>query len=119
MLAIENNQGAFLEVVAERRLQRSDYDRLLPQIERSIDEYGKVRMLVILRDFEGWTPQALFEDLKFEFRHRKHFEKVAVVGDKTWERVATRLGAVFYEGEVQFFADEAAARAWIEAPPYP
>ena len=42
-----------IEIVG--KLSKSDYEYFLPKIEKLIDKYGKLRLLVEVDDFHGWT----------------------------------------------------------------
>lgn len=109
-----NSRLVYLE--ASGKLTRTDYDRLLPDLEAALGEAGRVRMLIELTDFRGWEPGAAWEDLKFGIQHRKDFERIAVVGEKGWERWGTMLSKPFLPGEMRFFEKDQAgqARAWIQ-----
>jgi hypothetical protein len=77
----------------------------VPRLEGAIGKAGKLRIL-IRPGFSGWTPASLLDEVRFDVRHRNDFEKVAVVGESRWERVATRLSAPLFSGEVRFFEHE-------------
>jgi hypothetical protein len=70
-----------------------------------------------MEDFDGWTAKALWSDVKFDFKHRNDFEKVAMVGRKDWMDWMTQLMKPFTSAEIKFFEleEQAAARAWINA----
>ena len=51
-----------------------------------IADHGKIRVLFEMRDFHGWEAGALWEDVKFDFKHFSDIERAAMVGDKTWEK---------------------------------
>ena len=55
--------------------------------------------------------------LKFGFKHKDDFEKMAVVGGPKWAVWGTKLFAHFMEGQVKVFAPEElqAAWDWLEA----
>ncbi len=98
---------------ARDRLDQKDYERIVPALEEQIHRSGRLRMLVRLTDFHGWTPTGLIEDLRFDVRHRHDISKAAVVGDRKWEEVGSKLAAPIFDGEVRFFEDEDAALTWL------
>jgi hypothetical protein len=85
-------------------------------MEALIDEYKIVRLYFELRHFKGWELAAAWEDLKFDFRHRNDFSKVAIVGDKQWEKWLTNLTKPFTKAAVRYFDvhEKDAAKQWIE-----
>ncbi len=113
MLSIREQEGDRVVVEARERLDRQDYESIVPALEQQIRRSGRLRMLVRLSDFHGWTPSGLVEDLRFDVRHRHDIEKAAVVGDRRWEEIGAKLAAPIFDGEVRFFEDESAARTWL------
>lgn len=112
----EEGDGAYLVAVATGRLTEQDYRGLVPRLHEANDRQGGLRLLILLRDFEGWTPKALIEDLRFDLRHRRDFERVVIVGERQWEEIGTRIAAPFFSGSMRFFEDEAEARVWLGGP---
>jgi len=58
----------------------------------------------------------LLPDLKFGHeKFRNQIEKMAIVGDKTWEKWMTHLAKPFYSRDAKFFhsADIGKAWAWL------
>jgi hypothetical protein len=104
-----------VEIVAEEKLTRADYLRLIPEIEQRIKEHGKVRILVETHHFAGWTLGGVFEDMRFDFKHAKHVDRLAMVGERIWEEGQGAFPHPFTAAQVQYFppgyADE--ARAWL------
>jgi len=119
-MAIQLNEKNTTNVLAVRvsgKLAREDYDGLVPEFERLLKEHGKLRILLEMEDFHGWKACALWEDLKFDFKHFTHIEKVAMVGDKKWEKGMSIFCKPFTTAKIRYFdrADMDAARAWIES----
>ena len=46
--------GKVVTIKVSGKLTRQDYDVFLPEIERSISEHGKIRVLFEMVDFHGW-----------------------------------------------------------------
>ncbi|MCB9734235.1 MAG: STAS/SEC14 domain-containing protein [Deltaproteobacteria bacterium] len=103
----------YAELHVDGKLRAEDYDAMIPKLEQAIAEQGKLRCLVALDDFAGFTPSALADELKFDVRHHDDFERCAIVGDSKLEEIATKLTAPFFSGEVRFFEDAAKARKWL------
>lgn len=109
--------GNRVNVKISGRLSRADYERFVPEIERLIDREGKIRVLVEMDHFHGWTPGALWEDVKFDLRHFSDIERVAMVGDARWERLMARFCMPFTRATVRYFDDSKAdeAERWLTA----
>ena len=82
-----------------------------------IAEHGKLRILVIMHDFHGWTAGAVWEDLKFDFKHSRDIEKVAMVGDAKWEQAMAAICKPFTGATIRYFdhSQLEEARTWIAA----
>ena len=67
------NDGKVLTIRMTGKLHKADYAHFVPTVERAIEKHGKVRLLVIMRNFHGWDASALREDTKFDLKHFNHF----------------------------------------------
>jgi hypothetical protein len=107
--------GNYVEVVLTGKLTAEDYEDFMPELERLFQEKKKIRMLVELVDFDGWTAGALWEDTKFAFRHFSDIERLAIVGDEKWEKGMAIFCKPFTRAEVRFFEAEKLheARDWV------
>ena len=99
------------------RLRAADYELIRPAVEALIQERGSLRVLFEAEELEGWTPAAMWEDLKLGIHHAKDMERIALVVDKKWLEALVSLGRVFTRAEVKtFHADQIEeAKTWIDA----
>jgi hypothetical protein len=113
----ERQDGKLLEVQLTGKLEKSDYDEFLPEVDRRIAEQGKLRMLVFMHDFHGWSARAFWADLKFGLKHYRHIERLAIVGENRWERGMAAVCRPFTTAEVRYFdqAQVSEARQWVES----
>lgn len=103
------------EIHITGKLLAEDYDAFGPSLETFIRNHGKVRMLLVLKDFHGWSAGALWEDIKFDLKHFNDLERLAIVGDSKWEKGMALFCKPFTTAKVKFFDDsqESEARAWL------
>ena len=108
-----------IEILATGTVDGSDYERIIPELERLAARRGPLRFYIELRGFRGWTPAALWKDLRFDARHQDDMARIAVVGEKRWHEFGTMISRPFLQAEMRFFAvDEAArARRWLTERP--
>lgn len=113
----EEDQKKIVTITFKGKVERADYELLVPQLEGIIRKGGDIRMMVELRDFEGWTPKALWEDTKFFTTRANAIEKIAIAGDKKWESSLAVLAKLFTSARIKFFDLERieAAKDWIRA----
>lgn len=107
--------GRVLAVQLSGQLESDDYDQFAPEVDRLIREYGKIRMVVLLDDFHGWTAGGFWEDAKFSVRHYSGIERLAIVGNEFWEQAMTAICKPLTASSVRYFDHEqtAEAAAWI------
>jgi hypothetical protein len=110
-------EDGIVQIDAKGKLDEQDYKSLRPQLEEALAGPGQVSMLFRLIDFEGWTFKALAEDLKLDTKYASKINKLAVVGEKTWHAVMSRLTDLFTGVDVRYFGEDeqAEARAWLTA----
>jgi hypothetical protein len=106
-----------VEIDLRDKLSKEDYNLFVPQIEERIRLHGKIRLLVQMHDFHGWTAGGLWEDVKFDVKHFNHFERIALVGEKRWEAAMGAVCKPFTSATVRFFelSQLEAARAWLQS----
>jgi hypothetical protein len=109
--------GRVLEVRVTGKLTKEAYQKFVPAVDAQIKQYGKLRILFIMQDFHGWTPGAMWEDLKFDLKHWKDIERLAIVGDKKWEKGMAAFCKPFTKAQIRYFdvAQLAEAREWLES----
>ena len=58
----------------------------------------------------------MWEDIKFDVKHFKDIERLAMVGDKKWEAGMAAFCKPFTTAKVRYFDESEidAARTWIE-----
>lgn len=117
-LAIRTLGARGLEFEIRGKLEERDYERVLPMLEGRIDDFGSVDVLVRVADFAGWTPSALWEDLKFDAKHFSDVRRLALVGEEPKARWVALLSRPFTGADVRHFpeAELDAARAWVAGP---
>ena len=112
---LEDHDGKVLTVRTSGKLAAEDYHQFVPRIERSINKHGQVRVLFDMREFHGWTLPALWEDIKFDLKHFKDIERLAMVGDRTWEKWMATFCRPFTSADIRYFDQSEADQAheWI------
>lgn len=107
--------GKMVEVRLTGKLTKEAYEKLVPVVDEQIKQSGKLRMLVILEDFHGWTMGALWEDMKFDLKHWKDIERLALVGETKWEQGMAVFCKPFTTAKIKYFDHTKLedARKWI------
>ncbi|HKB37913.1 MAG TPA: STAS/SEC14 domain-containing protein [Gemmataceae bacterium] len=97
------------------KLHDEDYKQFVPMVDDAIAKSGKVRILAQFHDFQGWDLHALWDDIKFSTTHCTKIERIALVGDKTWEKWMAKVCKPFTMAKVRYFdaSEIDAAKAWL------
>jgi hypothetical protein len=96
---LEQSEGKVIGFRAVGKLTDEDYKSLIPQLEEIIEKEGKVRVLMNMHDFEGFTLKAAMDDTMYWLKHDKDTEKCAVIGDKKWEEWLIKAVSIFRTGK--------------------
>ena len=107
--------GKLLHVKVTGKLTKEAYETFTPLVDQQIREHGKIRILFEMHDFHGWTAGALWEDLKFDFKHWKDIERLAIVGESKWEKGMAVFCKPFTAAKIKYFdrAKLSEAEEWL------
>jgi len=100
---------------ASGKLEADDYRKvILPALVKAA-ESGEVRFLIVMRDFQGMSGGALWQDLKVGVEHLRAWKRIALVTDIDWMRRVTDLFGWMTPGETRCFslAERDRAMAWV------
>lgn len=97
---------------ASEKLTDADYQKFISQIESLIKEYGRISLFLELENFRGWESKAIWDDFKIGQSHPYDFERIAIVGEQTWERWITLLAKPFTHAKIRYFKYDRRNDAW-------
>lgn len=105
----------FLSLKAQGKLTHKDYETITPMIDSALAEVKdpKVKALIDGTELEGWEPRAAWDDFKLGLKHGNEFEKVAIYGNKDWQKMASKIASWFVSGEVEYFDNCDDAIKWL------
>jgi SpoIIAA-like len=97
------------------KLHDEDYKKFVPMVDDAIAKSGKVRMLAQFHDFHGWDAKALWDDIKFSTTHCTKIDRIALVGEKTWEKWMATVCKPFTMAKIKYFdaTQLEAAKTWV------
>ncbi len=97
------------------KLRDEDYKTFVPLVDAEIATEGKVNLLAQFHDFHGWDARALWDDIKFSTTHCTKIKRIALVGEKAWEKWMAQVCTPFTLAKVRDFeaTDLEAAKAWL------
>jgi SpoIIAA-like len=95
------------------KLHDEDYKHFVPVIEAAVAKQGKIRLLAHFHDFKGWDMHALWDDIKFATKHCLDMERIAMVGEKSWEKWMAMVCKPFSMAKVRYFDATEIEAAWV------
>ena len=101
------------------KLHDEDYKKFVPLVDAEIAKEGKINVLAQFHDFHGWDAKALWDDIKFSTTHCTKIKRIALVGERSWEKWMAAVCKPFTMAKIRYFdaSEIEAAKAWLgEAP---
>ncbi len=109
---LPQSTGKILGFKMSGKLHDADYQHFVPTVEAAIQAGGKVRLLALFEDFHGWDLHALWDDTKFATQHCADVERIALVGDKAWEKWMATICKPFTLAKLRYFDAKEIDAAW-------
>ena len=117
-IAMHDEGGNVFRLEIGGTLQKADFERCQADLVKHIVRTGPVKLLFVLKGFDGWARGDNWSDLSFYIKHGDSIKRIAIVGDERWRSEALMFaGADLRSAPVEFFpsAAMADARAWLSA----
>ena len=99
------------------KVTAGDYADLLPKIDAAIAVVGRINMLVLIDDLEGWEGlDAAKADYKFGTQEYRQVDRCAFVSDKKWFKWVVKVMDPFTRRtDEKFFEPAELDQAWAWA----
>jgi hypothetical protein len=114
-VSLRHHTGNIYRVDISGRMQEVDFKAVQRAAAAEIQRGGRIRLLIILENFEGWD-DASGRDLGFYIRHGSDIERIAIVGEERWRSEAMMFaGAGLRKAPIAFFRTREALQAatWL------
>jgi hypothetical protein len=112
---IETIETKFPKTIGFRlsgKLHDDDYKSFVPTVESFLAAEGQARLFVQFDDFHGWDMHAVWDDTKFAIKHYSNFHRIAMVGDRRWEKWMAQVCRPFTKAKVRYFDASQIDDAW-------
>ena len=93
----------------------ADYKEFEDMVNYKVRFEGVVDLLFDLREMADFTLDVAWEDIVFARAHPNDFRRIAVLTHSQWVAWSAWLAQIFVRAELQVFAEETEARAWLDA----
>ncbi len=98
------------------KLTVRDFQELQTLARLSLEQFGQVRILVELEDFQGWSKETGWENTSFLEENDEGISKLAFVGDEKWKvEIFMFTGKPMRHTAIEYFQQDQfdQAQAWL------
>ena len=87
-----------VEIVVDGKVTTAEFEDIAPKMEKFIEEHGKIKIIEIIKNYDGFEWGMIGEGIRFDMKHLKDFSHCAVVCGEGWRDRPddTHDRAVFY-----------------------
>ena len=105
----------YVEVRLSERISTKDYENFLPVIDKEIARCGRICLLVIMENVDGWDVGTGWEETKFMFSRFSKIDRVGIVGASELQKWMAFFSKPFTMAEIRYFTheEESEARKWV------
>lgn len=109
---LDKSSGNIVGVKLTGKLTDEDFKKFVPEIEKTIASEGKIRLLMVMDYPQELELKAAWDDLVFWIKHIRNIERLAIVGQKDWEKWIALLENPFLKTEVKYYNTSRLQDAW-------
>ena len=89
-----------------------DVQEMTRIVQEACGSLGTIRMLIEIDELQVDDPTAYWDTFKIAEEHGEQVERVAIVGDRDWEKRWVGMGGMLVESEVRYFDQSRLQAAW-------
>ncbi len=115
ILIMPQSEGRLVGIKATGRIGPDDFQNVMPHIIEVLENHSPIKMLLDWTNCDGFTPDAESDRFGFLISYGSNIEKVAIVGDTKWRKLANEvIDAVRFELRIFNSTEMQAAWDWLE-----
>lgn len=109
-------EGRIIAAKASKKLNESDYYKLLPLFVNRLKQYPSIRLYLEISDLVELEPKELQEEVGFNAELANAFDKVAIIGENKEKQLIKNLTKPFISAEVRCYniVDKDEAMEWLK-----
>lgn len=108
--------GNLVHLTLQGAMSTADQAALIYFITKAVQRHGRIRLLITLNGFAGWTADDDWGDDALRIQDDASIAKAAFVGEPRWkDDVFAFVSKPFRTIPMEYFTTEGPARAWLDA----
>jgi len=114
----QQESSSVLELAVTGKLTHEVYEVFRPKVEEMVRKHGKIRLLFDIAEIHGWEIPTLWEQTKCAAGSFADISRIAIVGNRAWEKAMSPFCRPFTRAEIRHFNkfENLQARSWLEQP---
>ena len=110
----EQETDSLLVLRISGKLICSEFKDYQSTVEPILRAQGKMGLLAILYDFQGWNSDEGWDDIDFLKMNDKYLSRFAIVGDEEWRDEVSMFTLIGLRPvDISYFTSELEARKWL------
>jgi hypothetical protein len=109
---VSEHDGKVVGITVRDRLTKENLEAVVAFLEDRVQQHGSISLLFEMEGLLGRDAPQVLRELEMDFPSHRNVERVAIVGDETWEKWMDRLEGFFVGAEVEFYTVAHLAEAW-------
>jgi len=109
-------EAGIFELTVTGKIADADFDALTGPLDAFVKTHGKIKLLEIIKDFQGFDPMLMWRGAKYDLHILPKITHCAVVSDMGWISPLAKAAGAFVSTRLRTFdlSEEEAAREWLD-----
>ncbi|MFC5449024.1 SpoIIAA family protein [Paenibacillus aestuarii] len=112
MKLIESRSDDVVAVEISEKVTRKDYQEIEGALQDLVDRHGKIKVLLILGDYTGFSMDVFLAKLDFIKKFYQYCDRIAYVSDRKWLEHVVDIQKHFIKADVKHFDPTHQNDAW-------
>jgi hypothetical protein len=109
---LKESSGKVVGFKFSGELTDNEFKKFVAEVETIVAGQGRIRLLMMVDYPQDLDLKAAWDDLVFWIKHTKDIDRLAIVGQKEWEKWLELLEKPFIHTEVKYYESTNVRDAW-------
>jgi len=109
---LKQSSGKIVGFKLSGNLTDGEFRAFVTDVEKVVADEGRIRLFLTMDYPQKLELKAVWDDVIFWIRHIKDIERLAIVGQKEWEKWIELFERPFIRTEVRYYSKSHLQEAW-------